>query len=55
MKKMSQALDKIEEGSSKVTENGKILINVPSEVNKSEVKEILMSTFFGNFCLDDYQ
>ena len=51
--KMSQALDKSKVASAKVTENGKILVNVPTKVNESEVKETLMSTFSGNFCLDE--
>ena len=51
--KMSQALDKIKVASSKVTKNGKILMNVPNKVNGSEVKETLMSTFSGNSCLDE--
>ena len=51
--KMSQALDKIKVASAKFTENGKILVNVPTKVNESEVKEKLMSTFSGNFCLDE--
>ena len=36
-----------------LTENGKILVKVPEKVNESEVKERLMSTFSGNFRLDE--
>ena len=43
---MSQASDKTKVTYAKVTENGKILVNVPKEVNGSEVKESLISTFF---------
>ena len=50
--KMSQALDKIKLASAKFTEIGKIFVNVPNKLNESEVKETLMSTFSGNFCLD---
>ena len=46
---MSQALDKIKVASAKVTENGQILVSVPNNENEGEVKETLMSTFFGNF------
>ena len=50
---MYQALDKIKVATAKVIENGKILVNVPHKVNESEVKETLMPTFSGNFCLDE--
>ena len=51
MKKMLQALVKIKVASAKVTTNGKLLVSVPNRVNESEVKENLMSTSSGNFCL----
>ena len=51
--KMSRALDKIKVARAKVTKNRKILVNVPNKLNESEVKEILMSTFSANFCLDN--
>ena len=35
---MAQALDKIKVASAKVTENGRILVNVPNKENDSEVK-----------------
>ena len=47
---MSQALDKVIGASAKVTENRKILVNVPNKVNESEVKKTLVSIFSGNFC-----
>ena len=31
----------------------KIQVNVPKKVNESEVKEALMSSSSGNFCLDE--
>ena len=49
---MSQPLDKIKVASAKVTEKGKILVNVLNKVNEIEVKETLMSTFSDNFCLE---
>ena len=50
---MSQALDKIKLASAKVTQKGKFLVNVSNKENESEVKETLMPTFSGNFCLDE--
>ena len=37
----------------KVTENGKILVYVSNKEIESEVKQSLMSTISGNFCLDE--
>ena len=50
---MSQILYTIKVASAKITENGKISVNVPNKENKNEVQETLMSIFSGNFCLDE--
>ena len=51
--KMSEALDKIQMASAKVTENGKKSVNVPNKVFESVVKESFVSKFSGGFCLDE--
>ena len=48
---MFQTLDNMKVARAKVTENGKMLVNVPNKENESEVKETFMSTFSDNFCL----
>ena len=50
---MSQAFDKIKVASAKVTENGNILVNVTNKVNEIGIKGKLMSSFSGNFSLDE--
>ena len=49
MKKTSQALNKIKVTSTKVTENGEIIVNLPNKETQSEVEESLVSTFLTLF------
>ena len=51
--KMSQALGKVKVTSAKVTENGKIVVNIPNTECHSKVKESLSSTFSNNFCFEE--
>ena len=50
---MSQALGKTKVSSAKVTDNGKIVVNIPNTECQSEVKNSLLNTFSDNFCFEE--
>lgn len=51
--KMSQALGKVKVTSAKVTDNGKIVVNIPNTECRSKVKDSLSNTFSNNFCFEE--
>ena len=51
--KMSHALGKLKVTSAKVSDNGKIVVNIPSTESQSKVKDSLINTFSDNFSLEE--